>query len=243
MKKELDLSIICCFNNKEQLNNQLLESYTNQNSRAELILIDNTRNEFKSAASALNYGASLATKNNYIFLHQDIIFLNKDSLEKVYSHLVNHPNAIIGIAGVKYNSSKIISTILEGKEKKKIGEDFYSAIEIFTLDECLIGCSKTNFFKFDEKTCDNWHLYAVDLCLQAHINKLQVFCVPSTIWHYSGGNINNNFYVSLKKLVSKYRKYYSKISTTCISVSTSPIALKGNVYIRHWKFKKGINRR
>lgn len=242
MKKDLDLSIICCYNNEKQLNEQLLESYRNQNCTAELVLIDNTSNEFQSAASALNYGAKLSTKNYFIFVHQDIIFTKIDSLQNIFNYIKTCDNSILGVAGVKYNSSKIVSTIVEGKNQKRIGEDFDEPIEVHTLDECLIGCSKNTFLKFDEQACDNWHLYVVDLCLESKKQGIKILCIPSDIWHFSGGKINDGFYVTLKRLVKKHKNNYKYISTTCITVNTSLFALKGNVYVRHWKFKKGRNK-
>ena len=50
-------SVICVYNNEEMLNEILLSSLKNQNFEYELILVDNTKKQFSSAAKALNFGA------------------------------------------------------------------------------------------------------------------------------------------------------------------------------------------
>lgn len=49
------VSIICVFTNKNQLNACLLKSLSFQNNKYELILIDGSKGDFSSCASALNY--------------------------------------------------------------------------------------------------------------------------------------------------------------------------------------------
>ena len=67
-KKQLDLSLICIYNKKEQLDDYLIKSYNNQNVECELILIDNRKQKFFCAADAINYGISQSTKNNILII-------------------------------------------------------------------------------------------------------------------------------------------------------------------------------
>lgn len=63
------ISIVCVYNNQDILNDWLLKSLKNQTIKFELIKIDNTRNTFKSAEEALNYGgkkANSALHNPYL---------------------------------------------------------------------------------------------------------------------------------------------------------------------------------
>ena len=71
------ISIVCVFNDKKVLNEYLLESLKNQTAHYELILIDNTKNKFKSASEALNYGAKNANGNYLMFVHQDVYLCSK----------------------------------------------------------------------------------------------------------------------------------------------------------------------
>ncbi len=97
MKTKIDLSIVCCYNSEEQLNNLLLKSYEKQDVECELILIDNRTGKFSSAAKALNHGAEISNCNNLVFTHQDIVFLEENTLENLYKNIINC-DGIIGVA-------------------------------------------------------------------------------------------------------------------------------------------------
>ena len=66
------ISIIRVFNDEKLLSKYLLKSLKNQTACNELILIDNTKNKFKSASKALNYGAKKAKGEYLMFIHQDV---------------------------------------------------------------------------------------------------------------------------------------------------------------------------
>ena len=121
MKEKIDLALICCYNNEKQLNELLLDSYNEQDVECEKIFIDNSNNKFSSAAKALNYGASNSKKNYYIFLHQDIKFLDSNSLKNIYEEL-KKCDGILGVAGVKENEKKVFTSILHGKNKEIAGK-------------------------------------------------------------------------------------------------------------------------
>ncbi len=72
-------SIISVYHNKETLEEDLLKGLKNQTTNYELILIDNTKGQFKSAARALNYGAKqIKSQSKYImFVHQDVDLCSK----------------------------------------------------------------------------------------------------------------------------------------------------------------------
>lgn len=238
MKEKIDLSIICCYNNNVQLEKCLMNSLKMQTVEAELILIDNTSKKFTSAAAALNYGARIATKKYLLFVHQDIEFLIENSLASIYQNMTSLNNCIIGAAGVIKGRKGIISSMKEGSNYQSIGDPIIEKpTAVFTLDECLIGCKKDDFLNFDENTCDNWHLYGVDLCLQAHLIGLGVVVIPCNICHHSSGNVNHDFFLTLRKLKRKYHKIYEKIETCCIGCYTSPLSIKGNIVLKEIKNK------
>lgn len=219
--KEIDLSIIVIFNNKEKLEKELLNSLNKQNVCSELILVDNSEGKFKSASSALNYGASQATKTFLMFVHQDIIFEDESSLEKLFTFLKNHPDSVIGVAGKRFNEKKVYSNIKQGAKKDIfINGQFNEFIRVDCLDECLMMCSKClyNQIKFDEEVCDAWDLYVCDFCFSAGLRGISIFCVDSEIWHTSLGNPKHAFYKCLKRICKKYKGRLSIISTCCTYV-------------------------
>ncbi len=95
------ISIICVYNNPETLESCLLKSLKMQTSQYDLCLVDNTQSTFDSASAALNFGAKNAGGEWLLFVHQDVILLGNDWLEKVEEILNKHqPTGWIGSAGV-----------------------------------------------------------------------------------------------------------------------------------------------
>ena len=85
-----------------------------------------------------------------IFTHQDISFEKKSSLKEFGQFIKAHPDIIIGAFGAK---------------QKAYSEDYLCD----TVDECCFGMTREVFdsLRFNEKICNGWHLYAVEMCLRA----------------------------------------------------------------------------
>ncbi len=225
------ISLICVYNNQEMVDS-MAESCKTQTvglDNIELVLINNTKGEFKSAAAALNYGADKAQGDKLIFLHQDIEFLREDALEYIEDYLDKNPRALIGAAGVtcrdKGFDGEIVSSMYAGPDKTKYSDE-ENPREGFVLDECLFGCNRELFktIRFDEKVCDGWHLYAADLCLQAVINSFEVVILPlPQVWHKSNGNADKAYFATQNELAKKYRKNFKIINTTNSYVYTNPV--------------------
>ncbi|MDP3066981.1 MAG: hypothetical protein Q8N08_09620 [Methanobacteriaceae archaeon] len=66
------ISVVCVYNDQNILDKYLLHSLKYQENSYELILLDNTQNQFKSAAEAPNYGGGQATGTYIMFIHQDL---------------------------------------------------------------------------------------------------------------------------------------------------------------------------
>ncbi|MDR2873394.1 MAG: glycosyltransferase family 2 protein [Methanobrevibacter sp.] len=104
---------MCVYNNKEKLENFLIKSLNKQDSNDyELILVDNRNCEFKSAASALNYGATkIKTNSDYwMFVHQNIEITEDNFFQKNENPMKNLKNpGIMGVAGrERYNRRFIV---------------------------------------------------------------------------------------------------------------------------------------
>lgn len=213
------ISIICVFDNIEILNNYLMKSLKNQKIKCELILIDNTKERFESAAKALNYGARKAKGDYIMFIHQDVDLCSNTWLEEVEKVLTKLPNfGIVGVAGVK-DVKGVITNIKHGKPPRLAGRiQIKKPIKVQTIDECLVIIPKSVFdiFQFDEKTCDNWHLYAVDYCLSVKQQfGLSVYVIPMYLYHLSSGAITPGYNQTLKKVLKKHKDSFKWIYTTC----------------------------
>lgn len=217
------ISVICCYNNRRIYEETLLKSFSNQTETCEMIPVDNSNNQFDSAAKALNYGASLSHGDYLIFAHQDIEIYEKTFVTSLINHLKNLHPAIIGVAGRSEVDSLVHSNITDSDKRIPAGGiriDEPSVVQ--TLDECLIALERNVFDKylFDEKTCSNWHLYTVDLCLSAGMDNIKSYVIPVDAHHKSSGKISKEYYKTLVKLIKKHRKNVTKIYSTCSVVST-----------------------
>jgi hypothetical protein len=220
------ITIVCVYNDKCTLDEYLLKGLQTQTNSFELILVDNTKEAFKSAAQALNQGAQKTKGEHILFAHQDIIFMSNRWLEDAEKYVCNLPQlGIAGIAG-KGNVPHLITNIKQGEPPRLAGNyQIDMPMKTQTLDECLVIIPRSifNLLKFDENTCDDWHLYVVDYCLS--VNKLgyDVYVLPLYAYHRSMGCISPSYYSTLKKLVKKHKKDYDWIYTTMGIWKTSPL--------------------
>lgn len=217
------ISVICCYSSKEKIDSMLIKSLKNQDIEFESIYIDNTNSRFSSAAAALNYGFMQSKGEYIVFVHQDVIFDNEHFLQEIIDGIdeLNRP-AIVGLAGIKEKNG-VYSNITHGPKNKVVGKYRLSnPVKVQTLDEVLLAMKREVFdkFQFDEKTCDNWHLYGVDLCLTAAQDDIYSYVIPLSLHHQSKGNVDSNYMKSLGKVVAKHKNNYDSFVTTITSVNT-----------------------
>ena len=203
------MSIICVYNNKEILDEYLISSLKNQEEH-ELILIDNRKNTFKSAASALNYGAKNAHGDYFVFAHQDIYFSDENWIKNTTKQLEELENVgIVGVAG-KTVDSLVRSNIKQGLDPVDVSPFKINKAEVAsTLDECLFIIPKDVFNRhmLNEETCADWHLYAVDYVYDIKNHGLEAYIIPTTLEHRSkGASMSESYYTTLPKLQKKYLK-------------------------------------
>ena len=204
------ISIVCVYNDKEILDNFLLKSLKNQSAEYELILMDNTTGKFKSAAEALNKGGNKAKGEYIMFVHQDID-LESDGCLKNIENISNRLNnlGIAGAAGRTNYKPQTITNIKDGIPPKSVSpETFNEPVKVQTLDECLVIIPKNVFkkIKFDEKVCNDWHLYAVDYSLSVKKLGLNAYVIPLFAYHRSKAySLSEKYYETLKKVLSKHK--------------------------------------
>ena len=93
-----------------------------------------------------------------------------------------------------------------------------------TLDECLFIIPNALFKKlqFNKELCDDWHLYAVDYCLEIMKIGFYVYVLPLSLYHRSSGfSISEKYYQTIKKMLHKYKHDYKWIYTTVGDWNTS----------------------
>mgnify|MGYP001209329666 CR=1 FL=1 len=219
------ISIVCTCNNRTDLDNYLLKGLKNQTENYELIVIEDSKTDFKSAAQALNHGGNKASGDYIIFTHQDVLMESAtwlNDLEKLVKSIGNLGAA--GIAGKSSESPEVVTNVKHGDNPHFAGKkQIDTPVKVQTLDECMIVVPKKVFKirNFDEATCDGWHLYGVDYCLMMDEMGLDVYVLPLSITHKSSGDpFAPEYYRILGKLFRKYKKKYSTIHTTVYDWNT-----------------------
>jgi len=246
------ISIVCVYNNERLLADFLLDSLSHQTIHCELITIDNTENQFASAAQALNCGGRKAHGKYIMFVHQDIRLCSIEWIRDAERMLESLPN--LGVAGIAGRSEGgcILANLTNGTPPTAAGTQIGAEpLPVKTLDECLTIVPRDvfNVLQFDEITCDGWHLYAVEYCVSSTLLGFVLYVLPFHTYHLSGGTsstptepidrlishcpmtaptfLPKEYYVALKKVVRKHKNNVSKIHTVFGDWSTSwPIALQ-----------------
>jgi len=231
------MSIICVYNNKEILNEYLLKSLNKQTEKYELILVDNQKNRFKSAASALNFGAKQAHGEYFVFAHQDIYFSDENWIKNTTVQLNNLNNiGIVGVAG-KTVDSLVRSNIKQGLNPVDVSPfKITKAENASTLDECLFIIPREiyNKYNLNEETCDDWHLYAVDYVYNIKNQGFKAYIIPTTLEHRSkGASMSESYYTTLPKLQKKYFK--RGLIRTCMGYWYTSIPLSIQKYVKKFK--------
>jgi hypothetical protein len=212
------ISVVSVYNNRAILEECLLTSLIHQNTDYQLITLDNTKNQFKSASEALNHGGSLANGDYILFIHQDIVLESESWLRDLEQSLNELDNlGVAGVAGRSADVWDVITNITHGIPPDRASRYHVTApMKVQTIDECAFVVSKSVFdrLKFDERTCYHWHLYSVAYCLSANRLGYSVYVLPLGLYHKSeGASMSKDYFLVLEKVIQKHNGEYDKIYT------------------------------
>lgn len=151
--------------------------------------MDNTRQDFPSAAAALNSGARKAKGEYLLFVHQDVELPDVDWLRRTENIIAGISDVgIAGPIGIKLHCfyPDVVgqikhTTYLRGKIVQR-------PMLAHTLDEVLFIIPRKVYeiLKFDEETFPNcWHCYGADYCLSVRKLGLKAYVIPAYIVHNS----------------------------------------------------------
>lgn len=228
---EKEITFICVYNNRKQLDEMLLKSLDKINA-TNMILFDNTKKVFRSAAEA--YNTIISSNLNIltsvlVFLHQDIAFDNDEFCKRLVCELHSNPEQLLGFAGMS-QCGRTVSNLKYWRNKHFITKSqIKEKTEVYSLDECCFALTKELFLRlyFDQYVCNNWHLYAVDLCYEAKRKfGIKSYVLPEVIYHKqeegSGGLYVDSFFLqTLWRMTRKYRRDFTVLHTPCIHIQTN----------------------
>lgn len=94
-------TIISTVNNASKAKEYLLKGLARQTSKHQLIIIDNEKGSFKSAASAYNSATQKATGDYLMFVHQDVFLPTNNWLQQAEDALSSlSKTGLVGVAGM-----------------------------------------------------------------------------------------------------------------------------------------------
>ncbi|MCX6235106.1 MAG: glycosyltransferase [Bacteroidetes bacterium] len=251
------LSIIICSKNptiSPELEKNILET---TGVDYELIIIDNSRNEYSIFAS-YNEGIHKSKFPYLCFVHDDVLFKTENWGKLVCRHLSDETVGVIGIAGGDIAtripgpwsiSGQAKSFIQSDKSKKRktvfdLAQKSQRSLkqEVVLLDGVWL-CMRHNIFEkimFDDKTFDGFHAYDYDICIQAKLKGYKNFVVYDIIIeHFSWGIRNKDWVINLLKVFTKWQPFlpvtlnnYSKEEIQKLETKNFYLFVKRMVHVR-----------
>lgn len=230
------ISVVILYSDKKIFTEWAERGLKNQSLEYELVMVDNVAGTYRSAAEAFNSGIMRATGAPIICLHQDLRLLEPTSLNVIQAFVESHPNfGVAGISGRGRESFFNISNSIHGEPPVEIGiKNITEPTEVQTLDECFFMVPHKGVL-LDEITCDDWHLYAVDLCLSQIEKGKKNYVLPLRVHHKSigypisrgFGKPFNTYFATLEKVIAKHRTHTRTIyAPTSIWNTTTPLPLQ-----------------
>ena len=214
------VTFVCCFNDREQFE-RFRKQLKEQSEESVLIGIDNTESAFSSCAAAFNSVAGRLATPFVIYSHQDMIFESPDCVRSLADYLSRTgKDDITGVAGSRMGVFSSYTTISHGKDNKRPAGKYTvsGSEECETVDECLFGGYSEHFregFRFDEKVCPDWHLYAVEQCLRTKLRGNKVWVCEARMYHCSDGIHNEKLHRGFRELSRAYAHDLKYICAPC----------------------------
>lgn len=229
-----EYSIITCVSKPEIYQSCLLNSINSirGNHDIEIIPIINTNNAY-SASTALNLGIDCSKSEYLIFVHQDVKLLD-NWFELLNQAILKADDwSVIGSAGIgleytyndvgKWGGSKIDKSIAVGTvyDSDESTTPYWNGSKqlqkVHCVDECLFIVKKSTGLRFDSRF-NGFHLYGVDMCLQARSAGYNVYSCHLPIIHYgqySSSIISGNkYWTFLRLLYNKWRLMFPEMLGT-----------------------------
>lgn len=199
----VDYTVVCCISKPDVFDECLLKSLKDVGVRHNwaVVPILNDSNIY-SASSALNVGIDASKSDIVIFVHQDIRLL--DDWFGILQRLIDQMPSdwgILGCAGIaaaagrseigKWGGSAGNKTVAVGsvwESDESLSKEPYwngqkELTKIHCVDECLFVLNKKTGLRFDTQFT-GFHLYGVDISLQARAAAFGVYGAHLPVVHY-----------------------------------------------------------
>ncbi|MEX2592692.1 MAG: hypothetical protein WD426_07950 [Anditalea sp.] len=224
---EFDFSICTLVNDKQEYK-EMIVSFVEAGfslPTCEYLYIDNSVENKFDAYSGLNILLQRAKGKYIILCHQDILLdfdKRKELEQRIHELQVLDPKWAVGgnagAAGPNHIVYKVTYSDGITMSKGKFPLKVHSLDENFILLKNAAGLSLS-------ADLSGFHLYGVDICLQATARGYPCYVIDFNILHKSRGNPDESFQVCKKNLIQKYnflfRNRWIQTTTTCFYLSGS----------------------
>ncbi len=239
-RRRAPVSIICVFNDAE-VRRRCLDRSIEEHRRdadVEYLPIDNTDGSFSTAGAALNHGASLASNDHLVFVHQDVYLHSLRALEHAAGLLVEDPRiGVLGAAGITAAGQSV------GRIRDRVillGEQAGEPFDVDSLDEVLFVASKSLIARepLSEAPELAWHAYALEYGLRARSLGLRVCALDLPLTH-------NSLTVNLDRLDAAYAAVAARypqalpVRATCGTVAAPARERPGAGFLapHRWRYR------
>jgi hypothetical protein len=178
---------------------------------------------FPSAAKAYNEAIDKSENDIIVFCHQDIIFPSNwlTNLQRALKYLDGtDPNwGVLGCFGKTSDGADRGHIYMVGLGNSGVAFDHPEPVR--TLDEIVLILKKSSGLRFDP-SLPYYHLYGLDICLQAAHLGMASYAIPAFCIHNTQFNLvlAPEFYTCYKHVKKRWKRELP-ILTTCVCVSLS----------------------
>jgi hypothetical protein len=174
----------------------------------EYLYVDNSQGNRLDAFAAYNRLIATARGERILLVHQDVLadFDNRHVLDQRIREIETiDPNwGVLGNAGI-YDGEKLAVRITDphgtDQYQGELPQEVESVDENFVLirRDAALGVSHDLY---------GFHLYALDLCLQASFRGLKSYVIDFHVRHLSPGKLDDDFWQVRQKMIRKYRRVF-----------------------------------
>ncbi len=184
----------------------------------ELVVVDNSKGEH-SIFAAYNKGFRESKYPYLCFVHEDVLFQQKDWGAALIAHLSNPQTGVVGVAGGPIATRIPASWWLVGNGYKNLIQHYkikntianelsfsHEPKEVILLDGVFLSMRRELFdlIRFDE-SLDGFHGYDHDICIQSVVAGYKNYVVfDILLTHFSEGSMNAQYYTNLLKVYKKW---------------------------------------
>jgi Glycosyltransferase like family len=234
------VSVICVYSDTEVRRRCLDRSIAERAEGVEIeyLPVDNTEGAFETAGAALNHGASLATNDYLVFVHQDVYLRSLRALERAAGALADDPTiGVLGAAGITRDGDIV------GRVRDRvvlIGKEADEPVDVDSVDEMLFMAPRSLIERepLSEEPELAWHAYALELGVRARSLGLRVCALDIPLTH-------NSMTTNLDRLDTAYAAVASRhpqatpVRATCGWVRPDVPARPGSAMLRphRWRYR------